>query len=140
MWSNIEIGLGITAGSLATLRPLLRYWLGSHSDPTYPSGTRKARRSAQRPLPLGSLEGSQQKDLRPDKLAVMVTNIESQGDVENTWTGSSSANSSKERLNFDRTTSPRKMEVGIHQTFEVTQMTSNGEAEEGSHHFAREHV
>lgn len=112
LWSNIETGLGITAGSLATLRPLVRHWLGSHSDPNYydrspfggPSGSRRIgggasnnphhhARSHERPMPLGSLdEAAVQGRLRPDKLAVTVTTIHSQrGPV-------TSSNSSEEQL------------------------------------------
>lgn len=89
------------------------------------------------------MDGTAQRDLRPDKLAVMVTNIESQGDVENTWAGSSSSpSSSEERLTVDHATpsNQRKMEVGIHQTFEVTQTTLDGDVEERSYRMAREHV
>lgn len=148
IWSNIEVGLGITAGSLATLRPLLRHWIGSHDDSNYHSGFPRAsasrkRGSAQRPMPLGSVDGSAQRDLRPDKLAVMVTNIESQGDAENTWAGSStSPSSSEERLTVVHAppSNQRKIEVGIHRTFEVTQTTSDRDDGETSHRMAREHV
>ncbi|KAJ5134133.1 hypothetical protein N7448_000846 [Penicillium atrosanguineum] len=148
IWSNIEAGLGITAGSLATLRPLLRHWMGSHTDSNYPSGfpgpsgSRKNRASAQRGLPLGSVDTSRPGGLRPDKLAVMVTNIESQKDAENTWAGSSSSpSSSEERLNFEPSPAPPKIEVGIHQTFEVTQTSADGDdGSQGARHTAREHV
>ncbi|PYH49734.1 putative integral membrane protein [Aspergillus saccharolyticus JOP 1030-1] len=110
LWSNIETGLGITAGSLATLRPLVRHWLGSHSDPNYygrspfggPSGSRRMgggashnhARSHDRPVPLGSLDDTAvQGRLRPDKLAVTVTTIHSQRGPMN-----SSSNSSEEQL------------------------------------------
>ncbi|OOQ85735.1 putative integral membrane protein [Penicillium brasilianum] len=145
IWSNIEAGLGITAGSLATLRPLLRKWLGSRNDSRYPSGFPNSghlgANSNSRPMPLGSIDGSRQKGLRPDKLAVMVTNIESQRDTELTWGGSTSPSSSEERL----TTEPpmpasRKMDIGIHQTFEVTQTTDAYDAEGSHHRMAREHV
>lgn len=118
--------------------------LGSRSNSTYPSGvggrsgSRQARHSTQRPLPLGSWEGRHRKDLRPDNLALVVTNIESQ-DVENSWLGSSSGNSSEERLALDHNAHQGKIEVGIHQTIEVTQ-TTDGEDGEGSHRSAREHV
>ncbi|KAJ5191237.1 uncharacterized protein N7498_010222 [Penicillium cinerascens] len=149
IWSNIEAGLGITAGSLATLRPLLRQWLGSRNDSNYPSGfpgpsgSRKNRVSGSRGLPLGSIDGSApgKAGLRPDKLAVMVTNIESQMDTENTWVGSSPA-SSEERLTIEHSTpAHRKIEVGIHQTFEVTQTsTDRDDRPQGSHQIVREHV
>ncbi|KAJ5689453.1 hypothetical protein N7462_003845 [Penicillium macrosclerotiorum] len=148
IWSNIEAGLGITAGSLATLRPLLRHWLGSRNDSRYPSGfpgessAHRARRSNSRGMPLGSLEGSARGGLRPDKLAVMVTNIESQRDTENTWVGPSSPNSSEERLTVNQSSlpTPKKFEVGVHQTFEVTQAPAEGDDAYGSHPMAREHV
>ncbi|KAJ5990120.1 hypothetical protein N7499_010647 [Penicillium canescens] len=134
VWSNIEAGLGITAGSLATLRPLLRMWTGSRSDPDYSSGFPGARsRSASRqlggndrPFPLGSLDDSAQSRLRPDKLAVTVTTIKSQRDLDG---GSLSPSNSEERLTVDRP-SPRLTEdigLGIHRTFEVTQTTTESE-------------
>ncbi|GAT23289.1 integral membrane protein [Aspergillus luchuensis] len=153
LWSNIECGLGITAGSLATLRPLLRKWLGSSADHNYdaspfpgPSGSRPLGksggmgRSHDRPYPLGSLdEAAVQNRLRPDKLAVTVTTIQSQVDPDTRlWRGGSS-NSSEERLtgssgNAERThgTIPEGsdlelgMGLGIHRTFEVTQTSSGG--------------
>ncbi|KAJ5176703.1 uncharacterized protein N7482_002580 [Penicillium canariense] len=144
VWSNIEAGLGITAGSLATLRPLLRHWLGSRNDSNYPSGFPTSGRrggSNARAVPLGSLEGNGHRDLRPDKLAIMTTNIESQRDTQNTWGGSTSPSSSEERLTVDHHPLPMqgKMEVGIHHTFEVTRTTDGGYAED-SHPMAREHV
>ncbi|KAF3016380.1 hypothetical protein E8E15_006576 [Penicillium rubens] len=136
IWSNIEAGLGITAGSLATLRPLLRMWTGSHSDPYYSTGFPAGRsRSASRQLgggenrsfPLGSLDESGQSRLRPDKLAVTVTTIQSQRDPEDTYVAPSPS-SSEERLTIDRP-SPRlqlqgDIGLGIHRTFEVTQTST----------------
>lgn len=145
IWSNTEAGLGITAASLATLRPLLRLWVGSHADSSYPSGFPRAsvsrkRGNSARLIPLGSVDDNLQRDLRPDKLSVMVNSIESRRGVENT--PSSSPKSSEERLNVDHATPSlqRKMEVGIHQTFEVTHTTSDRNYGEGSHQIVREHV
>ncbi|KAJ5524708.1 hypothetical protein N7494_011358 [Penicillium frequentans] len=147
IWSITEAGLGITAGSLATLRPLLRHWLGSRSD-NYPSSGfprasdgRRVGGSGQRAVPLGSMDTANRSGLRPDKLAVMVTNIESQGGIGSPWTRTSSQNSSEEGLTIEH--SPRlpagqKIEVGVHQTFEVT----HGDFSEGSQRDAsvKEHV
>ncbi|KAJ5735645.1 uncharacterized protein N7483_000770 [Penicillium malachiteum] len=145
IWSCIEAGLGITAGSLATLRPLLHHWLGSRPDKYNSSGFPRrsnSRRvaSGQRGLPLGSLDVSHRSELRPDKLAVMVTNIESQG-IASTWRRSSSVSSSEQALTNERSSQipGGKIQVGVHQTFEVTQTTSD-EIGEGSHRSAREHV
>lgn len=74
----------------------------------------------------------------------MVTNIESQRDAETTWgAGSSSPNSSEERLTVEQSTMPpgprKPLEVGIHQTFEVTQSSADAEYGERSHRI-REHV
>ncbi|PYH95661.1 integral membrane protein [Aspergillus ellipticus CBS 707.79] len=170
IWSNIEIGLGITAGSLATLRPLVRKWLGSRSDPSYtrspfpgPSGSRrlninhKSDRSRDRPFPLGSLDTTNvQGRLRPDKLAVTVTTIQSQVEPERPWRGAggggggggggvtNTSNSSEERLTGSAGHGAvgiaedlelgmgggmgmgMGMGMGIHRTFEVTQTSSSG--------------
>jgi hypothetical protein len=122
--------------------------MGSHSDSNYPSGfigpsgSRKNRVSGQRGLPLGSIDGDARGGLRPDKLAVMVTNIESQRDAENTWAGSSaSTNSSEERLTIEQPTpAQRKIEVGILQTFEVTQTSADGSDGSEPRRIVREHV
>jgi hypothetical protein len=147
IWSNIEAGLGITAGSLATLRPLLRVILGSHTDPEYSSGFPGARsRSASRQLggnngqyPLGSIDDNVQSRLRPDKLAVTVTTIKSQRDVD-TYGGPSSPSSSEERLTFDRylPNVQGDMGLGIHRTLEVTQTTTD--THENERRIAKEHV
>ncbi|PWY95436.1 putative integral membrane protein [Aspergillus sclerotioniger CBS 115572] len=153
LWSNIEVGLGITAGSLATLRPLLRQWLGSSADHNYdaspfpgPSGSRPLNlnksggvgRSHDRPYPLGSLDDTGvQGRLRPDKLAVTVTTIQSQVDPDTRpWRGGTS-NSSEERLTGSAGSGGRshgtimengdlELGLGIHRTFEVTQTSSSG--------------
>ncbi|QQK45634.1 putative integral membrane protein [Penicillium digitatum] len=148
VWSNIEAGLGITAGSLATLRPLLRAWTGSNSDPYYSSRLPGGRsRSASRPLgggengpfPLSSLDSSVQSRLRPDKLAVTVTTIQSQRQRDTDDAYSTSPSSSEERLTIDRP-SPRLPDVGlgIHRTFEVTQISS--ERDDSERKVVREHV
>jgi hypothetical protein len=87
------------------------------------------------------MDTSNRGELRPDKLAVMVTNIESQGGLGTTWTRTSSNNSSEEGLTINH--SPRlppgpKIEVGIQHTFEVT----HGDFPEASHRDAsvKEHV
>ncbi|KAJ5783546.1 uncharacterized protein N7518_009223 [Penicillium psychrosexuale] len=149
IWSNVEAGLGITAGSLATLRPLLRMWTGSHSDPYYnnnsgfpsafPGGrSRSASRQLgggdNRPFPLGSLDDSGHR-LRPDKLAVTVTTIHSQRDPNDLY--STSPTSSEERLTSDRS-SPRNIGLGIHRTFEVTQTST--ERIDSERIAVREHV
>ncbi|KAJ5972513.1 uncharacterized protein N7479_002431 [Penicillium vulpinum] len=145
IWSNVEAGLGITAGSLATLRPLLRKWTGSRSDPEYSSGfpggrSRSASRQLgggeNRPFPLGSLDESVQSHLRPDKLAVTVTTINGQRDHDDIY--DTSPSSSEERLTIDRP-SPRLPDLGfgIRRTFEVTQTSTDRHDPE---RIAREHV
>ncbi|KAL5046597.1 hypothetical protein BDW71DRAFT_214616 [Aspergillus fruticulosus] len=152
IWSNIEVGLGITAGSLATLRPLLRKWMGSSSDPSYPRGTpspfpgRSGSRipgasGRDRAFPLGSLDDSNR--LRPDKLALTVTTVQTQHDPEDRWPVLTSGNSSEERLTNEHQrngkgdgnrTPPRSSTErngmgpgfgGIHQVIEVTQTSTN---------------
>ncbi|KAJ5347065.1 hypothetical protein MYU51_019945 [Penicillium brevicompactum] len=144
-WSNLEAGLGITAGCLATLRPLLRHWFGSRADPSYSAGFpkdtygRRTGASQSRPVPLSSMNGNERGDLRPDKLAVMVTNIESDRDLERSWPQPSSPSSSEERLTIQPPL-PGRMEVGIHQTFEVTRTVADSDFGDVAHWTAREHV
>ncbi|KAL2869541.1 uncharacterized protein BJX67DRAFT_370757 [Aspergillus lucknowensis] len=159
IWSNIEAGLGITAGSLATLRPLLRHWLGSSMDQDYTaspfpgrsgsrsrtrSRSRRARRSrSDRPFPLGSLDDTAQGTLRPDKLAVTVTTVQTQRDdrdreADGRWGDLGGENSSQKRLTLEEqqrgegrssgetgTGMGVGVGMGIHQVFEVTQTSTN---------------
>ncbi|KAJ5138955.1 uncharacterized protein N7515_003803 [Penicillium bovifimosum] len=134
IWSNVEAGLGITAGSLATLRPLLRVIMGSTSSQDYSSGfpgpqSPSASRKLGGPFPLGSMDESMQSRLRPDKLAVTVTTIKGQRrDPHDIYDDvSSSPTSSEERLTMDRSRPrvPGDMGLGIHRTFEVTQTTTD---------------
>lgn len=121
--------------------------MGSRTDPEYSSGFPGGRsRTASRQLggnerqyPLGSIDDSVQSRLRPDKLAVTVTTIKSQRDVD-TYAGSSSPCSSEERLTFDRYLPKVQgdMGLGIHQTLEVTQTTTD--THENERRIAREHV
>lgn len=99
---------------------------------------RRGGASGQRPVPLGPLNGPEQGGLRPDKLAVMVTSIESRRDLESSWPRSPS--SSEEILTVQHDPLPGTIEVGVHQTFEVTRTTADGDDGEGSHRVAREHV
>jgi hypothetical protein len=149
IWSNIEAGLGITAGSLATLRPLLRHWLGtSTSDGDYNnaspfpgrSGSKGiSRGTRERAFPLGSLDNSSlQGRLRPDK-AVTVTTVHTHNDEADVqgnglgWRGGS-VSSSEERLTMERQRDREGgrevgmgtgMGLGIHQMIEVTQTSSD---------------
>ncbi|KAL3443361.1 hypothetical protein BJX65DRAFT_320602 [Aspergillus insuetus] len=149
IWSNIEAGLGITAGSLATLRPLLRHWLGTTtSDGDYNnaspfpgrSGSKRiSRGTRERAFPLGSLDNSSlQGRLRPDK-AVTVTTVHTQNDERDVqaqglgWRGGS-VSSSEERLTMERERHGGRgveanvgigMGMGIHQMIEVTQTSSD---------------
>jgi hypothetical protein len=93
-------------------------------------------------VPLGSLDGNGRNKLRPDKLAVVVTDIQSQRDVGNSWPEPSSPSSSEDRLTTDKATAG-KIEVGVHRTFELTttaDTTSSTDDGEGSHRMAKEHI
>lgn len=98
IWSNIETGLGISAGSLATLRPLLRLF----RNPGSYKYSYAARASSRKPgvsrdrFPLGSLDAEYQGRFRPDPLAVTVTTVHAKGGND-TWLGAT-RNSSEERL------------------------------------------
>lgn len=145
-WSNLEIGLGITAGSLATLRPLLRHWFGTRADPSYSAGIAKSfgRRTgglSGNPVPLGSMNGADAHDLRPDKVSVMVTNVESRRDSKRSRARPASPSSSEEGLNVHHPPLPGRMEVGIHQTFEVIRTTAENDLGDGGHYsHVRENV
>ncbi|PYH32862.1 ion-transporting P-type ATPase SPF1 [Aspergillus neoniger CBS 115656] len=97
IWSNVEAGLGITAGCLVTLRPLFR-WLGGTSY----SPTRSKKTSGS--MPLSSMNGQHasrsehttnstkfwRPDLNPDDTRAIVTTVQ---------TAQGSPHSSQENLN-----------------------------------------
>lgn len=137
IWSNIEVGLGISAGSLATLRPLLRQFRGSSADREYltnsyhrRTGSRLPGASHDCPVPLGSLDAEEGR-LRPDKLAVTVTTVSTHHGNDTTWLGGPRDSDSDERSNGDGPLSPRshgsgnwnmgggEMGLNVHRTFEV---------------------
>ncbi|KAI9367834.1 hypothetical protein BJX61DRAFT_547121, partial [Aspergillus egyptiacus] len=150
VWSNIEAGLGITAGSLATLRPLLRHWFDSstredYSSTPFPrSGSRLPGASRDRPYPLGSLDDGGQSRLRPDKVAVTVTTVHTHHDSEDRWRTLSGDNSSEERLTSDAHQGSGGVPsndlgmgagMGIQRVVEVTQTSSDAKSAS-----IREHV
>ncbi|RAH60550.1 hypothetical protein BO85DRAFT_457374 [Aspergillus piperis CBS 112811] len=97
IWSNVEAGLGITAGCLVTLRPLFR-WLGGTSY----APTRSKKTSGS--MPLSSMNGQHasrsehttnstkfwRPDLNPDDTRAIVTTVQ---------TAQGSPHSSQENLN-----------------------------------------
>lgn len=89
IWSNVEAGLGITAGSLVTLRPLFRWFRGSSYAGTY-SVNKRTKGSSNIPLSsMGANSASHSRndpngvhfwrsDLVPDNSrAIAVTNYDS---------------------------------------------------------------
>ncbi|GLA87694.1 hypothetical protein AtubIFM56815_002122 [Aspergillus tubingensis] len=115
IWSNVEAGLGITAGCLVTLRPLFR-WLGGTSY----SPTRSKKTSGS--MPLSSMNGQHasrsehttnstkfwRPDLNPDDTRAIVTTVQ---------TAQGSPHSSQENLN----PKPGAWDgVNVHKSFVVT--------------------
>ncbi|KAL2869165.1 putative integral membrane protein [Aspergillus lucknowensis] len=101
---DTEIGLGIIAGSVAALGPLLRPWLGTASyneaagHPPVPRRSRLHRPRGIQDLsfPLSSLNQSVQSGLRPDKTATIVTDVRVRK-----YPRAADTNSSQERLTFE---------------------------------------
>ncbi|GKZ27262.1 hypothetical protein AbraCBS73388_004037 [Aspergillus brasiliensis] len=117
IWSNVEAGLGITAGCLVTLRPLFR-WLGGTSY----SPTRSRKNTGS--MPLSSMNGPGnhpsrsehttnstkfwRPDINPDDSRAVVTTVQ---------TAQGSPNSSQENLN----PKPSAWDgVNVHKSFVVT--------------------
>ncbi|PYI10933.1 hypothetical protein BO78DRAFT_426025 [Aspergillus sclerotiicarbonarius CBS 121057] len=126
IWSIMETGLGITAGSLVTLRALFRWFLdGSnyyarHGRGGKPSGG---------PYPLSSLTGDASKkssrdpsywrpDLVPDKLNNLTVTTVSSPMARSPL---SETNSSQEVLNPDEEAWHGQNHVSIHRTFQVSE-------------------
>ncbi|RAK95321.1 pectinesterase precursor [Aspergillus ibericus CBS 121593] len=125
VWSIMETGLGITAGSLVTLRALFRWFLdgnayyGRHGRGGKPSGG---------PYPLSSLTGDASKkgsrdpsywrpDLVPDKLNNLTVTTVSSPLARSPL---SEANSSQEVLNPDVEAWQVRNHVSVHRTFQVS--------------------
>lgn len=144
VWSCIENGLGISAASLATLRPLLRKIRGSsNSGPetlssrmfSGPSGSRPHRiwnSSGSRGVALNSIDRqAKQGDLRPDKVAGVITTIHS---------GSDERSNSEEHLNKGRLSGEREYRVlEVHQTSTFEIMTASNSTPHNER-VPREHV
>lgn len=96
----MELGLGITAGSLATLRPLLRKLRGTsrdyESNAHGRSGSRLPGLTRDRGMPLSSMDQSAYAGAGDDKARATVTTIQST--KPGTWMDDSSHNSSEEYL------------------------------------------
>lgn len=135
IWSYVEVGLGITAGSLASLRPLLRRLRAFDSDQDYNppvpgrSGAILHGGSRDKCMPLTSLDNTAQ--LRHDKISVLVTTI--QGQERESCINMSSRHSSQEQLN-----DKREMGLEIYRTIEVTSTSTSTADNMGS--VLREHV
>ncbi|RHZ63772.1 uncharacterized protein CDV56_107339 [Aspergillus thermomutatus] len=123
IWSVIETGLGITAGSLVTLRPLFRWFLDG--SPSYGRHRRSGKRSS-RQYPLTSLSGDPSKknsrdpsywrpDLPDDASNVVVTTVSS----PMVRSHLNDDHSSQEDLNLPEVSWPR-YQVNIHKTFQMT--------------------
>lgn len=143
VWSCIENGLGISAASLATLRPLLRKIRGTsnaHTDsfsshmisgPPSSKPRRLWSNPGSRGLPLNSIDQTNSGDLRPDKTAGVVTTIHS---------GPEDRDNSEEYLNKGRASGERDYRVlEVHQTSTFEIMTASTSAP-NDERVPREHV
>lgn len=129
IWSNIEMGLGITAGSLATLRPLVRKLLGTYSDkehnyslPKMRSGGRRGK-GQQQPLRLASRDNLSMEHhddtLRDDKVIVTTTAVRTHQGYSWTEGPRSPGGDSQEHLRPEDDAN-----INVHQTFNVTVTSS----------------
>ncbi|KOS47218.1 hypothetical protein ACN38_g1876 [Penicillium nordicum] len=98
IWSNVEAGLGITAGSLVTLRPLFRWF----RDPSSMGESRSKSKRTGGSMPLSSINGVRsttsnpqywRPDIDPDDQHMVVTTIQTSNGSE------ASRTSSQEDLN-----------------------------------------
>lgn len=144
IWSCIENGLGISAASLATLRPLLRKIRGSSnsgrdslssrmiSGPPSSRPHRLWNSPGSRALALDSIDRqTKQGDLRPDKPAGIITTIHS---------GSDERSNSEEYLNRGRPSGEREYRVlEVHQTSTFEMMTASASTPHDER-IPREHI
>ncbi|KAL4736301.1 hypothetical protein BDV11DRAFT_194077 [Aspergillus similis] len=96
IWSNVEAGLGITAGSLVTLRPLLR-WLRGESS--YTNSKSRTWYGASGSMPLSSMNGARQSRNDQSGNNYWRPDIEPQGSHGVVTTVHGSPSSSQENLN-----------------------------------------
>jgi hypothetical protein len=73
IWSSVEQGLAITAGSLATLRPLFFIAMHKLGLSTRPTGYRPSAYGMSAPLPANAAPGSKADKLRPDMYKLSAT-------------------------------------------------------------------
>ncbi|KAI9371036.1 hypothetical protein BJX61DRAFT_49160 [Aspergillus egyptiacus] len=109
IWSNVEAGLGITAGSLVTLRPLFRWFRGSGYEHS------KTRRTGS--MPLSSMNGFNSRHTQGDKCwrPDLSGAHNDHGITTTVQTAAGSQNSSQEDLN------PKSLAgVNVQKTFFVT--------------------
>ncbi|CBF89359.1 hypothetical protein AN0500.2 [Aspergillus nidulans FGSC A4] len=107
IWAYIELSLGIIAGNLATLGPLFRIWFGivtsrgNSASTSTPKPTRYFRRPRgvhDMSFPLSTFDETGRNTLRPDKLPIMVTQVQTQHSHSAT---AHDANNSQEQLTLD---------------------------------------
>ncbi|KAL6240001.1 hypothetical protein BDW75DRAFT_226706 [Aspergillus navahoensis] len=96
IWSNVEAGLGITAGSLVTLRPLLRWFRG---DSSYMNSKSKTWYGPPGSMPLSSMNGAHQSRNAQSGNRYWRPDMEPQGSHGVVTTVHGSPNSSQENLN-----------------------------------------
>ncbi|KAG9189862.1 hypothetical protein G6011_06730 [Alternaria panax] len=88
IWSSVEQGLAITAGSLATLRPLFFIAMHKLGLSTRPSAYRPSAYGMSAPLPANVASGSKADKLRPDMYKLSATVQTRTSDDEPAQTGS----------------------------------------------------
>jgi hypothetical protein len=88
IWSSVEQGLAITAGSLATLRPLFFIAMHKLGLSTRPSAYRPSAYGMSVPLPANAAPGSKADKLRPDMYKLSATVQTRTSEEEPTQSGS----------------------------------------------------
>ncbi|KAH1487011.1 hypothetical protein LV164_001772 [Aspergillus fumigatus] len=120
IWSVMETGLGIIAGSLVTLRPLFRWFLDSNLSERHRRGTKRSDRQ----YPLSSLPDDPPKESRdpsywrpdlPEEVPSVVTTISS----PMVRSHLDDDHSSQEGLSVPEDSWAR-YQVNIHKTFQIT--------------------
>lgn len=120
IWSVMETGLGIIAGSLVTLRPLFRWFLDSNLSERHRRGTKRSDRQ----YPLSSLPVDPPKESRdpsywrpdlPEEVPSVVTTISS----PMVRSHLDDDHSSQEGLSVPEDSWAR-YQVNIHKTFQIT--------------------
>ncbi|KAK5673838.1 putative cation-transporting ATPase 1 [Elasticomyces elasticus] len=119
IWSNVEAGLGIAAGSLVTVRPLFRWFTGSTYTGTYSSSSNNRKYGSNYPLSSMGGNASTQSRHDPNTIHYWRRDLIPENSRAVVVTTHDSQNSSQESLHPGQS-SAYPPGVNVHKSFHVS--------------------